>query len=167
MNADAYFGKWGFEIPDEPIAEADIAETIEAEIVVVGAGTGGLAAANAAVEEGANVVLLSASSKPISRGGSNHAAYSKAMEAAGIPRNDPAFYEKELQANGARVDARKWYKFFNHSEEVMNWLIDIMEGRGSPRASKALSQHSITRAARYSICPARTVGTTMSTPAWA
>ncbi|WP_346686023.1 FAD-binding protein [Enteroscipio rubneri] len=130
MNADAYFGKWGFEIPDEPIAEADIAETIEAEIVVVGAGTGGLAAANAAVEEGANVVLLSASSKPISRGGSNHAAYSKAMEAAGIPRNDPAFYEKELQANGARVDARKWYKFFNHSEEVMNWLIDIMEGRG-------------------------------------
>lgn len=130
MNAEAYFGAWGFEIPDDPIAEEDIAETVEAEIVVVGAGTGGLAVANSAAEEGARVVLISASSKPISRGGSNHATYSKAMEAAGIPRNDAFWYEKELQANGARVDTRKWYKYYNHSEEVMNWLIDIMEGRG-------------------------------------
>ena len=50
------------------------------------------------------------------------------MEAAGLPRNDAAHLEKELQANGARVDARKWYKYFNNSESVMNWLIDIMEG---------------------------------------
>ncbi len=128
MNADSYFDKWSFEIPDEPIE--DIAETIEAEIVVVGAGTGGLTVANAAAEEGADVVLISASSKPISRGGSNHAIYSKKMEELDIPRNDALFYEKELQANGARVDTRKWYKFYNNSEDVMNWLIDIMEERG-------------------------------------
>ena len=130
MNADTFFGKWDFEIPDEAIADDQIAETIEAEIVVVGAGTGGLTVANAAAEEGANVVLISASSKPISRGGSNHATYSKAMEALGIPRNDPQYMEKELQANGARVDMRKWYKYFNNSESVMNWLIDIMEEAG-------------------------------------
>ena len=128
MNADTYFGKWGFEIPDDPIT--DIAETIEAEIVVVGAGTGGLTVANAAAEEGAKVVLISASSKPISRGGSNHATYSKAMEAANIEPNSAEWYMKELQANGARVDTRKWYTYFNNSENVMNWLIDIMEERG-------------------------------------
>lgn len=128
MSADSYFNKWAFEIPDEPIV--DIAETIEAEIVVVGAGTGGLAVANSAAEEGANVVLISASSKPISRGGSNHATYSKAMEAQNIPRNSAEWYEKELQANGARVDTRKWYKYYNNSEKVMDWLIDIMEDRG-------------------------------------
>ena len=130
MNADAYFGKWSFEIPDAAITDDQIAETIEAEIVVVGAGTAGLTVANSAVESGANVVLISASSMPVSRGGSNHATYSKAMERLGIPRNDPMFMEKELQANGARVDARKWYKYFNNSESVMNWLIDIMEERG-------------------------------------
>ncbi len=130
MNADSFFGKWDFEIPDESIADDQIAETIEAEIVVVGAGTGGLTVANSAAEEGANVVLISASSKPISRGGSNHATYSKAMEAAGLDRNDALFLEKELQSNGARVDTRKWYKYFNNSETVMNWLIDIMEERG-------------------------------------
>ncbi len=128
MNAKTYFGKWAFEIPDAAIT--DIAETIEADVVVVGAGTGGLTVANAVAEDGGNVVLISASSKPISRGGSNHATYSKAMEALGIPRNDALFYEKELQANGARVDTRKWYKYFNNSEAVMNWLIDIMEEAG-------------------------------------
>lgn len=130
MDADSYFAKWSFEIPDDPISDDQIAETVEAEIVVVGAGTGGLTLANAAAEEGAKVVLISASSKPISRGGSNHAVYSKYMEAAGIPRNDAMFFEKELQANGARVDTRKWYKYYNHSETVMNWLIDIMEAAG-------------------------------------
>lgn len=130
LNADSYFGKWAFEIPDEAIADDKIVETIEADVVVVGAGTGGLTVANSVAEEGAKVVLISASSKPISRGGSNHATYSKAMEAAGLPRNDAAHLEKELQANGARVDARKWYKYFNNSESVMNWLIEIMEERG-------------------------------------
>lgn len=128
MNADSYFGKWSFEVPDAPIT--DIAETVEADIVVVGAGTGGLTVANAAAEEGAKVVLISASSKPIGRGGSNHATYSKAMEALNIPKNDALWYEKELQANGARVDTRKWYQYFNHSEEVMDWLIGIMEEAG-------------------------------------
>ena len=74
MNAETYFGKWAFEIPDAAIT--DIAETIEADVVVVGAGTGGLTVANAVAEDGGNVVLISASSKPISRGGSNHATYS-------------------------------------------------------------------------------------------
>ena len=115
-------------MPDAPIT--DIAETVEADIVVVGAGTGGLTVANAAAEEGAKVVLISASSKPIGRGGSNHATYSKTMEALNIPKNDALWYEKELQANGARVDTRKWYQYFNHSEEVMDWLIGIMEEAG-------------------------------------
>ena len=101
MNADAYFGKWAFEIPDAAIT--DIAETIEADVVVVGAGTGGLTVANAVAEDGGNVVLISASSKPISRGGSNHATYSKAMEALNIPRNDALFTKKSC-----RPTARAW-----------------------------------------------------------
>lgn len=130
VNADQYLTKWEFEIAPEGISDDQIAETVEAEIVVVGAGTGGLTVANSAAEDGADVILISASSKPIGRGGSSHATYSKTMEALGIPRNEGKYYERELMANGARVDPRKWYKYFNNSEEVMNWLIDIMEDRG-------------------------------------
>ena len=82
-------------MPDAPIT--DIAETVEADIVVVGAGTGGLTVANAAAEEGAKVVLISASSKPIGRGGSNHATYSKTMEALNIPKNDALWYERKTR----------------------------------------------------------------------
>jgi hypothetical protein len=129
-DSEEALGKWSFEIAPDGIADDQIVETIEADIVVVGAGTGGLTVANSAAEEGADVILVSASTMPISRGGSNHAVYSKTMEALGIPRNDGAAYERELMANGCRVDARKWYKFFNNSEVAMNWLIDIMEAKG-------------------------------------
>ena len=159
--------KWGFEIPDEPIAEADIAETIEAEIVVVGAGTGGLAAANAAVEEGANVVLLSASSKPISRAAQTMPHTRRRWRLRAFRAMTLRFMKKELQANGARVDARKWYKFFNHSEEVMNWLIDIMEGRGYTTGIESSIPTLDNESGSIFYLPARTVGTTMSTPAWA
>ena len=69
--------KWSFEIPPEPVADDDIAETITHDIVIVGAGMAGLCTAVSAAEKGADVVVFSASTKPISRGGSNHAIGSK------------------------------------------------------------------------------------------
>ncbi len=128
MTAKEYFSKWSFEIPPEPIT--DIAETIEAEVVVVGAGTAGLVTANSAADAGADTILISASSIPIGRGGSNHAVYSKAKERLNCPKDPAVDYEKEIRVNGSLVDARKWYKYYNNSEEAMNWLIDIMEDAG-------------------------------------
>ena len=72
--------KWAFEIPPAPIAESDIKETIEAEIVVVGAGTAGLMTANSAAEAGVDTFIVSASTNPTCRGGSNNAVYCKAFE---------------------------------------------------------------------------------------
>ena len=42
MDAQKAEAEWTFQIPPEPIPESDIAETREAEIIVVGAGTSGL-----------------------------------------------------------------------------------------------------------------------------
>ena len=50
--------KYSFETPPDPIAAKDIKETINADIVVAGAGPAGLAAAVSAAEKGAKVVLL-------------------------------------------------------------------------------------------------------------
>ena len=76
--------KWSFEIAPDPIADEDIAETIEDDIIVVGAGMAGICTAAAAAEKGASVTLFSASSQPISRGGSNFSAYNKVIEEYGI-----------------------------------------------------------------------------------
>jgi succinate dehydrogenase/fumarate reductase flavoprotein subunit len=131
MNAAMASQKWSFEIPPAPIADSDIANTVETEIVVVGCGTSGLVTANSAAENGAKVVLITGSSAPISRGGSNHATNSKVMEKQGFkPYDAGEFFKKELSHASYNVDQDKWFKFYNNSPEAMNWLIDKMEAAG-------------------------------------
>ena len=64
LTAASATQKWAFEIPPEPIT--DIAETVEADVVVVGAGTAGLVTAYSALQQGLDVVVVTASSIPIS-----------------------------------------------------------------------------------------------------
>lgn len=130
MTVEKAKQKWTFEVPPEPIPESDITETVEADVVVVGSGTSGLVTAYSALEQGLSVVVVSASSKPISRGGSNHAAYSKTMESMGIKKESATDIEREMALNYGSVDHAKWYRFYNNSEDAMNWMIDIMENEG-------------------------------------
>ncbi len=123
--------KWAFEIAPDPIPDSQIGNTVTADIIIVGSGHAGLTCANSAAENGAKVVLISASSAPVYRGGSMHAAYSKVMEQAGIDRYDvDRFFRRELSEASYNVDQDKWWKFYNNSEEAMNWLIDKMEAAG-------------------------------------
>lgn len=131
-----------FLTPPEAIGEDEIAETLEADIIVVGSGTSGLCTALSAIEAGGDVILISGSSKPIARGGSNHAVNSKYMREHNLKGYDiTAVTSKEFVANSGQVDARKWYKFYNHSEEAMDWLIDIMEGAGYETAIEINAQY--------------------------
>jgi succinate dehydrogenase/fumarate reductase flavoprotein subunit len=131
LTAEIASGKWAFEIPPAPIADADIANTVEADLIVVGSGISGLVTANSALENGAKVIVISASKAVTYRGGSFHAPWSKAMEAAGVQKYDvDKFFRRELSAASYRVDQDKWWKFYNNSPEAMNWLIDIMEAAG-------------------------------------
>ncbi len=122
--------KWSFEIAPDPIADEDIAETVEDEIIVVGAGMAGICTAAAAAERGAHVTLFSASSAPISRGGSNFSAYNKVIEEYGIERLDPVdyFYHEERAASFT-IDQQMWMRGYNNSEEAMNWCIDIVRSK--------------------------------------
>lgn len=123
--------QWGFEIAPDPIGDEAIAETVETDVVVVGGGMSGLVAAASCAENGLKVTLISASKGPVSRGGSNNGVYSKIMEEMGIPRMDPTwFYRKEYLANGGNFKPALWYKFYNNSEEAINWIIDIAAKAG-------------------------------------
>lgn len=131
LNIETGLGKWSFEIAPDPIPESDIAETIEDDIIVVGSGMAGLTTALSIVENGGSVTLFSASSGPISRGGSNYAKNSKIMKEHGIePFDASPFYYNELRAASFAVDQRKWIKGYNNSEEAMDWMIDLAEADG-------------------------------------
>ena len=123
--------KWSFMVPPEPIPADQITETKENDIIVVGAGMSGLTTAVAAAEKGGKVTLFSASSAPISRGGSNYARNSKVMEELKVePFNPVPFYYHEMRAASFAVDQRKWMRGYNESEEAMNWMIDIASEAG-------------------------------------
>jgi hypothetical protein len=127
-------GKWQFEVPPTQVADSDIKQTYEADIIVIGAGVSGLACAAAATEDGADVILFAASSQPVARGGSNHGIGTKAQERLGVTGYNKDTVEpmirKELARNGYRVDQKKWFKWINNSATTMNWLIDLMEAQG-------------------------------------
>ncbi|WP_304598286.1 twin-arginine translocation signal domain-containing protein, partial [Adlercreutzia caecimuris] len=59
LDADKFANaKWNFEIAPDPIDESKIEETVNCEILVLGAGVGGLVTAASAMEEGADLVLI-------------------------------------------------------------------------------------------------------------
>lgn len=137
LTAESAKQKWAFEVAPDPITDID--EVVDADVVVVGAGTAGLVTAYSALQEGLDVVVVTASSVPISRGGSNNAIYSKQMEKEGFERQKPYYILKEMAENSNNVDQRKWYKYYHNSEEAMNWMIDIMEDAGYQTAIERTS----------------------------
>ncbi len=131
LTAEKSLEKWAFEIPPAPIPDDQIAEVIEDDIIVVGSGMSGLTTAFSAAQNGASVTLFSASSGPISRGGSNFAKYSKVCEARGIkPFDVTKYFYNEMRAASFQVDQKKWNRGYNNSEEAMNWLIDLVAEDG-------------------------------------
>ena len=120
-----------FPPPPPVIPEAEILETLETDVAVVGEGLAGLCAALSARQAGAETLIVTASAKPVGRGGSVFAAYSRVMAAKGMPRQDlDDFFLEEFAANSFQVDQRKWYTLLDRSEEAMNWLLDILEKAG-------------------------------------
>ena len=134
MTAQAAQQKWSFEIPPEPIADDQIAETIEDDVVVVGAGVSGLVTALSAAEAGASVTLICAGTAPVARGGTFHAFKSTLLQEVGLGSPYDGiigeFFKKEMMAANWNIDQRKWYKFYHNSEEAMNWLLEKMKAAG-------------------------------------
>jgi succinate dehydrogenase/fumarate reductase flavoprotein subunit len=126
VTSDGY----SFEIPPNPIPDSQIKQTYTADIIVVGAGTSGMVCAKSAVENGADVIVVTASSFAVSRGGSNHGINTKTTIAQGISYDVRKAFKQEMNRSGGRINQQLWYKFYNNSPEAMNWLVDKMEAAG-------------------------------------
>ena len=101
-----------FLTPPEAIADDQIANTVESDVIVLGAGTAGLVTALSALQEGLSVTLVTASSTPIGRGGSNCAIYSRIMEAVGVEKIPYDVVTNELLQASYMPDQRKWARFY-------------------------------------------------------
>lgn len=134
LTADVLNQKWSFEIPPDPIPEDQITKTYNADIVVIGAGLSGLCTACSALDAGAkSVTVVTASSIPIGRGGSNNGVGSKYQKSIGL---DSSKYENEhlvkivQSMSSHNVNTELWGKWVNNSAESVDWMCDIMNAKG-------------------------------------
>ncbi|MBR1758799.1 MAG: FAD-binding protein [Lachnospiraceae bacterium] len=124
---------WLGEAPE--IADKDITETIDTEVVVVGCGTGGWIAAMSAAEAGAKVLVVEKRENPTGIREDIGAIDSKIQieEIAKYPelKIDKMEALQDLVRYGAGyVDSNLIKVWINESAEMVDWLTDLMESTG-------------------------------------
>ena len=122
------FPDWAGEPPVIP--EEEIAETVAADVVVVGSGNAGVLAAAAAAFAGAGVSVIEAQAEK------NFHMYGLAdigtlnstwAEANGVPRIDETEFIAEWQHRTQnRSDPRLIRQFAYHSGEMLDWLLSML-----------------------------------------
>ena len=123
-------GKHTWEVKPDPIT--DIAETVETEVLVIGAGYSGTCCAFSAAENGVKVMLVEKDNVPNGHGvGGTGAVGSRALDALGIKLDKPVEMERWVSTCGGRCRESLVGKWFRESERCMNWLLDLAESDGA------------------------------------
>ncbi|WP_110953540.1 FAD-dependent oxidoreductase [Anaerosinus massiliensis] len=108
----------------EPIKDSEIKETLEADVIVVGAGMSGICAAAAAAEEGAKVIIIEKGPNINFRSYDYGAVNSKLQVQAGNSL-DPKVVTREIMRWGAYKADQKVVKLFSEqSGKVNDWIVD-------------------------------------------
>lgn len=113
-----------------PITEADIAETVDCDVLVVGLGYSGCAAFRAAAESGAKVIAVEAQAESdFAILGMGHFGHinSEFLKERGVNPVDPIEFLNNWQLRAAnRSNASLCRKFTNTCGEAFDWYIDCL-----------------------------------------
>jgi succinate dehydrogenase/fumarate reductase flavoprotein subunit len=120
-------GQPSFLTAPDPIPESKIIKTVDTEVLVIGAGFGGVATACSAAEQGAKVVVVEKTGKWNGRGGGAGVLDSKFMRKQGLKIDKAKAKAEWVRTCGSRVDESVISTFFNRSGEAMDWLLDKAE----------------------------------------
>lgn len=123
-------GKASFETAPPPIPDKDIKQTISTDVLVVGAGTGGMFAALAAAEAGAKTILLEKGPTSAVGPAWMAAVNSSLQKKQGIKIDRNEIVAEICRYGGHLVDQRLVSLWADKSGEVMDWFIPIAEAGG-------------------------------------
>ena len=121
-------GGWSWETPPEPIK--DIANTVDTEIVVVGAGMAGINTASAAAFNGAKVLVLERTEKYQVRGADNGAVGTKFQKEQGMDIDPAELLKFSAQWNAMQINQNLFKIWLYKSGPVFDDLIDLMTENG-------------------------------------
>lgn len=123
-------GEASFEVPPEPIPDSEIKKTVTADVIVIGAGTGGMIAAISAAEAGARTILLEKGTQ-FTKGAMWMAAIDSSLQKKlGIKIDKDEAVEEICRYGGHLVDERLVRLWADKSGEFMDWFMPIVEAAG-------------------------------------
>ncbi len=112
---------------EEDAAPADIVETVDCDIAIVGSGAAGLAACVEAAQNGASVICLERNSIAGGNGNLTRCIFgigSSMEKAAGEDADPGEFVRMELESSQCRGSGPAIVDLAEHSGENIDWLID-------------------------------------------
>ncbi len=126
--AAAQTPSWLTPVPE--IDDAQVVETVEADVVVVGAGLSGFSVACSAVDEGLSVVMIAKGERSAGMGGSMFGFGSKLCKELGVDPDPCVVLKRLYEVSGHNVDERLWSIFVKESGTALDWACDIAEQGG-------------------------------------
>lgn len=131
MSMDYYPGYAGsaWAKPFGPVPEASIAGEYAADVIVLGAGHAGTAAARAAAEAGASVIVVEqqAEGKFTALGGQIGTLNSEFLKRQGVPAYDPVDFIRDYQHRSLnRANPELIRQFAWHSGEALDWFLGAL-----------------------------------------
>lgn len=105
-------------------------QAFETDVLVVGAGTAGLAAAVSAAETGVRVTLIDKAATFTALGGDNTAIGSRLQKRLGIEIDIDEVVAALMRWGGNKPDARLIRLWAVHCGRVMDWMLDMTDAAG-------------------------------------
>ena len=127
--------KKGYSWETEPNAITDdqIAETLEAEVVIIGGGISGLAAGARCAEKKLNSIIIDKNAKMAAMAGQFAAVNTKEMADKGIHVDKKQLAADWLKVSGSRIEEELLWIFINRSAEGFEWMLGLTDGKVYPR----------------------------------
>ena len=120
-----------WDVKPDPIPESDIAGTTDVDVVVIGAGNAGVAAACSALEEGLKVPVIEKTETVNGRGGGVGACNSRLNKELGFEIEPIAAQYRWNRTCGNRNSEALVTKWFKNSGPAMDWLLDKADQYGA------------------------------------
>jgi hypothetical protein len=117
--------RYDWEIPPAPISEEQIAEEMEADVVVIGGGIAGLAAGARCTELGMSVIVVDKHKSLVAHGAHIACLDSPVMRELGIKIDKQEFARRWMHTSGSRVNEDLLWLYINKSEEAVLWLLGL------------------------------------------
>jgi len=122
--------KWTYHVPSLPISPKEIKETFTTDVVVVGAGTSGKAAALTAAQAGDKVIQIDRHITFRYGGGHIAAIDSRVQKRLGIKIDKEEVY-LQLMRWGANYPDQRFYRLWaENSGATLDWVMDMTDPEG-------------------------------------